>query len=68
MKRINILLAILAIHNTHSKVIKTTLNESEQEIMKMSSTLNEVINLVQYRYYKALEPEVINQAMEDALQ
>ena len=68
MKKLFFILAMLLAATLESKVIKTTLTESEQEIMKMSGTLNEVVNLVQYRYYKALEPEVITQAVEDALQ
>ena len=48
--------------------MKTTLSSSEQELMKLAETLNEVVNLIQYRYYKALEPDTITQAMEEALQ
>ncbi len=70
MKKTFILLTALCAPyiNTKSKILKTTLNKSEQTIMSMSGTLNEVINLVQYRYYKALEPDAITQAMDDTLQ
>lgn len=53
---------------THSKVITSTLEPIEQELMRMSALFNEVVNLVHYRYYKALNPEHITQAIEEAIQ
>ncbi len=68
MKQKTFLFISLFLSNIESKIVKTTLTDSEQNIVKMSSAMNEVINLMQYRYYKTLEPEIISQAMEDTLQ
>lgn len=47
--------------------VKTTLNESEQEIIKMSQTLTEAINCIYHRYYHSLDSNEVREAFSNAI-
>lgn len=67
MKKSLVLIAALIPTLLNAPVLKTTLTPSEQEIVKMSQTLSEVINLVLHKYYTNLDSDAIKKAFGDAL-
>ena len=67
MKKYLLLITLLCIHPLDSRVLKTTLNQTEQEIINMSQTLSEVVNLVHHKYYTNLDSEAVKKAFGDAL-
>ncbi|MFT6765255.1 MAG: carboxyl-terminal processing protease [Alteromonas naphthalenivorans] len=67
MKKIFLLSTLLCIHSLQANtIIKSTLNEVEQEIVKMSQTFSEVVNLIYYKYYKNLDPKELQKAFVDS--
>lgn len=66
MKKFFLLIMLLCIEPLHTvSVIKTTLTNTEQEIIKMSQTLSEVVNLIYHKYYKNLTAEEMQKAFVD---
>ena len=67
MKKLFLLIMLLCIEPLYPvSIIKTTLNSTEQEIIKMSQTLSEVINLIYHKYYKNLTAEEMQKAFIDS--
>lgn len=68
MKKFFLLATLICIHPLQSNsVLKSTLNAAEQEIIKMSQTLSEVVNLVHHKYYTNLDGDAVKKAFGDAL-
>lgn len=59
--------AVCKIPQTTPMPIKTNLNETEQEIIKMSQTLTESINCIYHRYYHNLNQEEVRKAFSNAI-
>ena len=68
MKKFFLLATLICIQPLQSiSVLKSTLNATEQEIIKMSQTLSEVVNLVHHKYYTNLDGDAVKKAFSDAL-
>lgn len=67
MKKFFLLALIICIQPLGAiSILKTTLKPAEQEIIKMSQTLSEVVNLIYHKYYKNLTAEEVQKAFIDS--
>ncbi len=71
MKKQYLISLFLITISVHGKIIQTTLNQTDQQLVESLQTLNDTLSLMygpQNRYYRKLVPEQIKEAVAQACQ